>query len=66
VKDVEVELGAGHGFTPGSDRLIFKAIIGYASPVPGKGNSDSGGPPSSLMTMGAQPRPTQNSLLLVR
>jgi hypothetical protein len=66
VKDVEVELGAGYGFTPGSDRLIFKAIIGYAFPVPGKGNSDSGGPPSSLMTMGARPRPTQNTLLLVR
>ncbi len=32
VKDVEAEFGAGYGFTPGSDQLIFKAIIGYAFP----------------------------------
>jgi hypothetical protein len=62
VKDVEVELGAGYGFTPGSDRLIFKAIIGYAFPVLGKNKDDSGGSNSS-MTMGAQPRP-QNPLLM--
>ena len=30
VKQVDVELGVGYGFTPGSDRLMFKAIIGYA------------------------------------
>jgi hypothetical protein len=24
---------SGYGFTPGSDRLIFKAIIGYAFPA---------------------------------
>jgi hypothetical protein len=36
VKEVDVQLGVGYGFTPGSDRLIFKAIIGYAFPVPGK------------------------------
>jgi hypothetical protein len=62
VKDVEVELGAGYGFTPGSDRLIFKAIIGYAFPVLGKNKDDSGGSNSS-MTMGAEPRP-QNPLLM--
>jgi hypothetical protein len=62
VKDVEVELGAGYGFTPGSDRLIFKAIIGYPFPVPAK-NSDSGSASSSSMTMGAQLRP-QNPLLV--
>src|SRR5580693_7169952 len=33
---VDVELGVGYGFTPGSDRLVAKAIIGYAFPVPGK------------------------------
>ena len=53
VKDVDVELGAGYGFTPGSDRLIFKAIIGYAFPVPGN-NNDAG---ASSMMMGTQPRP---------
>jgi hypothetical protein len=41
VKDVDVELGIGYGFTPGSDRLLFKAIIGYAFPVPGKNNDGS-------------------------
>jgi hypothetical protein len=58
VKDVDVQLGAGYGFTPGSDRLIFKAIIGYAFPVPGK-NNDAGGA-SSSMTTGTQPRAAQN------
>ena len=62
VKDVDVELGAGYGFTPGSDRLIFKAILGYAFPVPGKNKDDSGGSNSS-MTMGVQPRP-QNPFLV--
>jgi hypothetical protein len=33
---VDVELGVGYGFTTGSDHLIFKAIIGYDFPVPGK------------------------------
>jgi hypothetical protein len=61
VKDVDVELGAGYGFTPGSDCLIFKAIIGYAFPVPGK-NNDAGAA-SSSMTMGTQPRSTPNPLL---
>jgi hypothetical protein len=63
VKDVDVELGAGYGFTPGSDRLIFKAILGYAFPVLGKNKDDSGGLNSS-MTMGTQPRTTQNSLFV--
>jgi hypothetical protein len=63
VKDLDVELGAGYGFAPGSDRLIFKAILGYAFPVPGKSRDDSGGSNSS-MTMWTQPRTTQNSLFL--
>jgi hypothetical protein len=33
VGDLDIDFGVGHGFTPGSDRLIFKAIIGYAFPV---------------------------------
>ncbi|MGA2895555.1 MAG: hypothetical protein ABSE22_22055 [Xanthobacteraceae bacterium] len=35
----DIELGAGYGFTAGSDRFITKLIIGYAFPVPGKGDS---------------------------
>ena len=30
---LDVELGIGYGLTPGSDRLVTKAIIGYAFPV---------------------------------
>ena len=44
VKDVDVELGAGYGFTPGSDRLIFKAILGYAFPVSGSAASSDDRP----------------------
>ena len=36
LKDVDVELGVGRGFTSGSDPMNIKAIIGYAFPVPGK------------------------------
>jgi len=63
VKDIDVELGAGYGFTPGSDRLIFKAIIGYAFPVPGKNNNAGGASSASSMTMGTQPRPAQTFLV---
>ncbi len=31
----DIELGAGYGLTPGFDRFVTKAIIGYAFPVPG-------------------------------
>ena len=41
VKEVDVQLGVGYGFTPGSDRLTFKAIIGYAFPSSPASN-DSG------------------------
>ncbi len=34
--DFDIELGLGYGFTAGSDRLVAKAIIGYAFPVPGQ------------------------------
>ena len=33
VGDFDVDFGVGHGFTPGSDRVIFKTIIEYAFPV---------------------------------
>ena len=42
--------------------FIFKAIIGYAFPVPGKNNDAAGA--SSSMTMGTQPRPAQNPFLV--
>jgi hypothetical protein len=59
VKTVDVELGVGYGFTPGSDRLMVKAIIGYAFPVPGK--SEEGGAsnsaPATPLAMGSPARP---------
>ena len=63
VKEVDVELGVGYGFTPGSDRLILKAIIGYAFPVPGKSN-DSGNTLSTPLAMGTSPRPSQSPLIM--
>jgi hypothetical protein len=53
---VDVELGVGYGFTSGSDRLVAKAIIGYAFPVPGK--SDGNTPP---LRMGTVARSTQDA-----
>jgi hypothetical protein len=48
VGKVDVELGAGYGLTPGSDRLVAKAILGYAFPVPGQKDSGDG---ASTMSM---------------
>jgi len=63
VHEVDVELGVGYGFTPGSDGLVIKAIIGYAFPVPGK--SDSGGnAPNTPLAMGTPARPSQNPLIV--
>jgi len=45
----DIELGVGYGLTSGSDRLITKAIIGYAFPVPGKEDEASDHPPKSSM-----------------
>jgi hypothetical protein len=63
VKEIDVELGVGYGFTPGSDRLIFKVIIGYAFPVPGKSNG-GGSTQSTPLVMGMSPRPSQNAFLV--
>jgi hypothetical protein len=63
VKEVDVQLGVGYGFTPGSDRLMFKAIIGYAFPVPGKSN-DSGSTQSTPLAMGTPFRPSQNAFVV--
>jgi hypothetical protein len=35
---LDINLGIGYGLTPGSDRLVAKTIIGYAFPVPDKGD----------------------------
>jgi len=58
VGKLDVQLGAGYGFTPGSDRLVTKAIIGYAFPVPGKSDSD-GDAKAGSMTMGTPTRSSQ-------
>jgi hypothetical protein len=55
---VDVELGVGYGFTPGSDRLVAKAIIGYAFPVPGKGSDGNTAP---KLGMGTAARSTQHA-----
>lgn len=47
VEKFDVELGVGYGLTAGSDRLVTKAIIGYAFPVAGK-SSDANDKPASL------------------
>ena len=58
VNAVDVELGVGYGFTPGSDGLVIKAIFGYAFPVAGKSDDGGGSPP---LAMGASARPSQNA-----
>jgi len=60
VGTVDVELGAGYGLTPGSDRFVVKAILGYAFPVPGKGNDT--GRQTSSMRMGSPARATDNPM----
>ena len=59
VNAVDVELGIGHGFTPGSDGLMLKAIIGYAFPVPGK-SDDAGTSQATPLAMGTSARSSQN------
>jgi hypothetical protein len=63
VNTVDVELGVGYGFTAGSDRLMFKAIIGYAFPVPGKSN-DSGSAQIAPLAMGTPPRSSPGALIV--
>jgi hypothetical protein len=54
---VDVELGVGYGFTGGSDRLVAKAIIGYAFPVLSKSDGNT---PSMPLRMGTAARSTQD------
>jgi hypothetical protein len=58
-KVIDMELGAGYGFTPGSDRFTLKAIIGYAFPVPSNSGQDNSSPTS--LKMGTPARPLQNA-----
>ena len=58
VSVVDVELGVGYGFTDGSDRLVAKAILGYAFPVPGKGSDGNTAP---KLGMGTAARSTQDA-----
>jgi hypothetical protein len=61
VSAIDVELGAGYGLTPGSDRFVLKAILGYAFPVPGKSAADSA--PNTPLGMGTAARSMQNPLI---
>jgi hypothetical protein len=61
IRTVDVELGAGYGLTPGSDRFVLKAILGYAFPVPGKG--DDGNSPNAPLGMGTAARSMQEPLI---
>jgi hypothetical protein len=60
---VDVELGVGYGFTPGSDGLVVKASIGYAFPVPGKSDEGSNSPNTPL-AKGTSARPSQTALIV--
>jgi hypothetical protein len=56
---IDMELGAGYGFTSGSDRFTLKAIIGYAFPVPGNNGEDTSSP--SSLKMGTPSRSLQSA-----
>ena len=58
VDKIDVQLGAGYGFTTGSDRFVLKAIIGYAFPVPDRNNQTD--QPASSLKMGTASRYPQN------
>ena len=62
VHAVDVQLGVGYGFTPGSDGLVLKAIVGYAFPVPGK-SDNAGSSPNTPLAMGTSTRSSQNALI---
>lgn len=56
--ELDVQFGIGAGLTPGSDRLVTKAIVGYAFPVPGKGKDASDSTLKSLPNTKAFARPS--------
>jgi hypothetical protein len=58
VGKLDVELGAGFGLTPGSDRFVTKAILGYAFPVPGQKDSGENAATMSMANpLARQPAP---------
>jgi hypothetical protein len=61
VSKVDVELGAGYGFTAGSDRFVLKAILGYAFPVPGKSEDETS--PSRSLGMGTPAKAVQDAIV---
>jgi hypothetical protein len=58
ISKIDVELGAGYGFTTGSDRFVLKAILGYAFPVARNSGEDA---PSMPLKMGTPARSLQNA-----
>jgi hypothetical protein len=62
VDKFDVELGLGYGLTPGSDRLVAKAIIGYAFPVPGQKKDGSEGGSASMSMANPLARQTTQPL----
>ncbi len=61
VAKFDIELGVGYGLTPGSDRLITKAIIGYAFPVPGQQDEAGDHAPMAPMVTKAAARQVMGS-----
>jgi hypothetical protein len=59
ISKIDVELGAGYGFTTRSDHFVLKAILGYAFPVPRKSGEDDA--PSVPPKMGTPARSLQNA-----
>jgi hypothetical protein len=57
---VDVELGIGYGLTVESDRLVAKAIIGYAFPVPRKTSNGSSDEPSAILLTNPLSRHSDN------
>ncbi len=57
----DVDFGVGYGLTSGSDRLVAKAIIGYAFPVEAKDQQSADRGARTPLTMRSSLRPTSNT-----
>jgi hypothetical protein len=57
VDKFDIELGLGYGLTSGSDRLVAKAIVGYAFPVPGKDDGDHMAPMTPVVNRASSRAP---------
>jgi hypothetical protein len=58
IEKFDVELGVGYGLTAGSDRLVAKAIIGYAFPAPGQADRSSAKPSTTMAMANPLARPS--------